>query len=114
MRMVLIKMELVRIIITMITNRVKKAVGSNENGTNKNGIGSDYYHDDYKSNHINTLTATSKHKMSTSTSYYGKKTLGNTKQIFGDEHFNLLEHINELFSKSSTNDVQFSLQDLSG
>eukprot|EP01084_Bolivina_argentea_P269637 458308_1 len=95
-------------------SRKKPKIVSNRNG-GYGGYGNNGIMDDYKES-FKTDKITSNHTISAttnSTSFYGIQTLQNAKRIFGDDKFNLYQHIKELFRHTSTGDVPDLLQYLS-
>ena len=96
---------------------------NNNNGKINGGFV--HYHDDYKSgggggggrgggkgHHVKTRTDINLIRNETieatgsPTSFYGIQTLNNVKRIFGDDKFDLYQHMKDLFAESSTSDIQ--------
>ena len=80
----------------------KKSTKSQNNNNNN------YHQDDYKQ--LSPISKKPSHRIDKSggnsvLSYYGKQSLINAKRNFGDEKFNLYQHIKELFAQTSTADI---------
>eukprot|EP01084_Bolivina_argentea_P219182 371810_1 len=76
----------------------------------KNRDSSTHYYDHHKQSYSQKtdLDAITNHAIEATgitTSIYGAQTLQNAKRIFGDDKFNLYQHIKDVFHETSTGDV---------